>query len=216
MEVARRLAELVEVSAGSEATPLLVNLYVDEALDLLLRGQPFDALPGSIPEIYFRYVDRVNPANKEADDFVPADSMRRAAAILAAYSVRRNYVPRDFVRSLAERELAKFDFPKDLIRPVIERLKNNGVIRGNYRADDEELRFILDPLAEYLGAFWLAQEWSEDVLIWRERYTEICARGHEADGFRVALELVHRAYAAKWGWPDWRSIAPNADDVTTR
>lgn len=99
---------------------LTTQRMIEEAIDLEKRGRALEDLSGSIPEIHFRYLDRVNTSN-EAIHFLPNDSMRRASAMIAAWALNESYVPRDFLRSTAQAALIARKFPSELIDSVFLR-----------------------------------------------------------------------------------------------
>ena len=48
--------------------------FVEEAKRIIQAGHPLDVLPLSVPEVYSRYLEQVNPAEPSLPNFmVPAD-----------------------------------------------------------------------------------------------------------------------------------------------
>jgi hypothetical protein len=66
----------------------------------------------------------------------------------------------------------------------------------------ELLRFVLDPIAEYLAASSYAQEFGNDETKWKEFINKVREKGATATGFLSALELVWRADRQSLGWPE--------------
>jgi ABC-type amino acid transport substrate-binding protein len=55
---------------------------------------------------------------------------RRAACVVAALSLRDDFVPRSFLRSAAKRELESISDDAEAIDATLLRLKANGVLQG--------------------------------------------------------------------------------------
>jgi hypothetical protein len=83
----------------------------------------------------------------------------------------------------------------DEINPI-DRLKSNGVLFQREIGAYTRLRFALDPIAEFLGAFAYAEECGAD----QESWTRILKESISAPGFQIALKLIRQAYGHKMGW----------------
>jgi hypothetical protein len=109
LELAKRLLKLVEARAkgsGSGVTPLLIRLFVDQAVELRRKNESFDRLPVSIPDIVVQYVRWTNPRDPQTPNVVADAVIVSAARILGWCSVEKVFVPRDFFRSRAVEALA--------------------------------------------------------------------------------------------------------------
>jgi hypothetical protein len=61
--------------------PLPVRLFVGEARRLLRTRGSLESLPGSIPEIYTRYLEQINPDNLSVPNFLTSAEMLDEARI---------------------------------------------------------------------------------------------------------------------------------------
>ena len=93
-----------ETSYG-KIIPLPVRLFVEEAVRLLYLGQSLDELPVSLPGVYMRYLERVNPKDPTGTNFMTDEEFLRAAMVLAKLALGENYVPKEFFKDDAREAL---------------------------------------------------------------------------------------------------------------
>ena len=106
-------------------TPLLVKLYIDNAVERRKEEVALDDLPMSMAETFLEYLRRVNPKNGEGSFF--DDVVIAATNVLGMCSLERDYVPRDFFREDAQRRIAEADIKADAA-DLVDRLVKNGVL----------------------------------------------------------------------------------------
>ena len=137
--LADRLLALVEVGSERAAvTPLLVRLFIDQAIEIRRSGGSEDDWPRSIPEIVLDYVRRTNPQDPATRNFVADESLIEAARLLGWCSLGRIQL----LQSLPNRALTPGDFYRDRALEIlaathpgvaatsaIDRLIANGVLR---------------------------------------------------------------------------------------
>jgi hypothetical protein len=83
----------------------------------------------------------------------------------------------------------------DRINPI-DRLKSNGVLFQREIGAYTRLRFTLDPIAEFLGAFAYAEECGANQDSWNRIFESSSA----VPGFQIALKLIQQAYSGEMGW----------------
>ena len=208
-----RLLDIVE--RGSErlvVTPLLIQLFVENAITEFKREGKLEQISNSVPEIMLDYLRHVNPADPITPNFIPNDRMIRATRVLGWCSLRGFFIPRDFSRDEAESELKAAGLWDDK-SDVIARLISNGVIENRDVGGDQILRFGLDPLAEYLAALHLLRQCGNNLGKWEEQLSLLTfppERYEEIQGFIVALEDCITTYKQQSNIPDlvfpWKGL----------
>ena len=207
LELALRIAELLpDDDAGRRLlTPLLVRLYGRRAAELLEAGRSVDDLPKSIPDLYFDFLRSVNPTDPSTPNYAPHQQMLDGALQIACLVV--------FVRSSGERwtpqeasardcaQVLEGELPDGTRGDVVGRLIANGIIVTRVAGPDIMLRFALDPLAEVLAAFKIAEACGASALLWARCQVALQAAGPQAEGVKELLEAVRFAYGASKGWP---------------
>jgi photosystem II stability/assembly factor-like uncharacterized protein len=214
LQLADRLLALVEVgSARSSATPLLVRLFIDQAISLRRSQQPIDILPASIPEVVLDYLRRTNPQDPATPNFVPDDAIIDAARVLGWCSLgdpglgkqppANALVPGDFYRDGAREALAARRLAREP-DPLIDRLIANGVLRETEPAGTKILRFSLDPIAEYLAALHLIdllRDAEPQWRLWLSHIETVDGFPQRVCGFLLALEDGIAAYRRPFAIP---------------
>lgn len=203
LQLAERLIALVE--RGSEqlvVTPLLIKLFVDNAIRQVQNQAGLDTLPNSVPETFLAYLRNVNPRDP-TQDYVPDEKMIPAARVLGWCSLQQHFIPMDFGRDVAESELRKAGLWDDKA-DVIARLVANGVLEQRDIGGNRFLRLGLDPLAEYLAALYWVMQLKNNAAAWQEwlqkpRFEP--ESREEIRGFLVALEDCITTYQSTIGIP---------------
>ena len=121
----------------------------------------------------------------------------KAAIALGKIALRPNFIPKEFAPEAAREALKKIGWVRfDGVDPI-ERLKANGVIVQKQIGAYSRLRFVLDPIAEFLAAFAYAEECGANEEAWKQKFDETSVA---ALGFHIALQLIRQAYGSRLGW----------------
>ena len=220
----------------SPVTPLLVRLFVDQAIDLRKKDRSIDGLPKSIPELILQYLRLVNPEGQSAKDIVPNDVMIDAARILGWTGLgnldltallgeppggggppplpAHALAPGVFYRGAALEALRSHGFSGDPER-VIDRLIANGILIEDKPGGTRVLHFNLDPVAEHLAALHLTDTLRGERTRW-QRWLTLLPRiegfPQRIVGFLHALEVCIAAYREAFAIPaevlPWLSSQP--------
>jgi len=201
LKLGQLLASLIQLRTpdGKQEIPMLplqVRLFVEQAIDFLSIGKSLDDLPTSLPDVYVQYLKQVNPKTS-ASNSLSDDEMLRVAKTLGKLALQPNYMPKEFSPEAARDALQSNGWASfDPIDPI-ERLKSNGVLFHREIGPYTRLRFALDPIAEFLGAFAYAEECGAN----QDSWNRILESSEAAPGFQIALKLIHQAYGSDLGWP---------------
>ena len=203
-ELLSRLSKTIRVgSAEMKVTPLLAKLFVKSAVSASANGQLQSShLPASIPEVFFRYLTQLNPAETTAANYLSTHEMYQVTRTLAALEISASYAPRSVRVAEAQRELEAL-LPALYERRCdpIQRLRDNQVLHIHESLGEEWLRFELDPVAEYVAAAELADRCGADVEKWMALIQKLESLGEGARGFRSALYVTYSTYRIERGWP---------------
>ncbi|MCX7554217.1 hypothetical protein OS175_10030, partial [Marinicella sp. S1101] len=130
-------------------TPLLVKLYVDQAIQFIEKGRSFSEMPKTFLSIIESYIDFVSKEMHKAEN----NAVLRK---LADLSLGSDMVPRDFIYDQALEM-------NDVDEEQVKRLINNGLlkVKNDEIRGIKYLNFMNDSYAEYLGA----SNYIKDILI---------------------------------------------------
>ena len=188
-------------------TPLLVRLFTDRAIDSMLKHGSLDDLPTSVPDLYFAYLRRVNP-----EEALSHSQMLRATQAVAILSVEPDFVPKEFTGKQARDALLAPSLEVE-DPPELSQLVNNGVLALRHSGAEQLFRFVLDPVAEYVGAFALAQRAGVSAAAWEVLRSKV-EDSEKSKGFALALKLTWERYHAELRWPSvWSPLHPDPTDT---
>ncbi|MCS7016802.1 MAG: HEAT repeat domain-containing protein [Gemmatales bacterium] len=186
-------------------TPLLVNLYVQSALRLMQTNEPLTGLPTSIPKIYDEYVDGLLRTVMQGTKFT-VHALKKAVYDLAETALGDRYAPGSFMlNQLMQARQTHTGYDPLADREVYDLLVNAGLLWMNPIGDNPQLRFVLDPVAEYLAAYRAAGRCCSDLKCWQELRDRL-ASDTDARGFAIALFHVHQYHWVEAGWPPPQQI----------
>ena len=184
-EACRQLTRLV---GEREITVLLARLYAEQLL-AKLKGDAASDLPENIPELMLSYLNRLNrgvDASKRRDE----RSVHRDAQIVAWSCLQQTFQPAPAPRAVVEEELSGTD-----ARQRLEYLETD--LRLLQQVEPDKIRFLLDPLAEYLAALQVVEERGESDEAWQKFFTSIATKPVALEQMRGFLLAVRGSCQAK-------------------
>jgi photosystem II stability/assembly factor-like uncharacterized protein len=190
LDLGHRLAALIQVRGAQDdeipILPLTVRVFVDEAVRLIREGRPLDELPRSLPEAYFRSLEKVNPKTPGAKNAMTDEAMLRAAKLLGKLATGSDFIPKEFSMQSARESLRAAGWTDPEKLDPVQRLIDNGVLVEKKRGGFHVLRFELDPIAEFLSAAAWAEQCGSRISDWQD----LKKRSASAPGFQIALRLT--------------------------
>jgi len=211
LHLCQRLMAGVPRGGGGAITPLLVELFVANAAALREKGRRIDELPPSFPEAVLEFVRRLNPKPSASHDGVPDELVVDAALAVARSCMEPDFVPHDVESEGVEVVLDSRRLRGDGLDPLA-RLIENGLLERRERAGTRSVRFVLDPVAEYLAAIDHCRELRADGDAWRELLRKLKATSGYPEsirGFLSAIEDCMTTYREDFRIPElelpWRS-----------
>jgi len=153
-------ASLQRLVGGRKITPLFARLYIDLSV-AAKEGADESSLPKTVPDLVLEYLNLLNRkiVSARKEDY----EVHRLARIVAGKCVMPNLRPTparisDVLSALGD----GLDAGNDLT--YLE--KRLGLLQTSRFG--EEVHFTLDPLAEYLAAIGLVEEYKDNKDMWRE------------------------------------------------
>jgi photosystem II stability/assembly factor-like uncharacterized protein len=212
LELADRLLSIMEADGKDlPLTPLLIVLFVNEAINLVEQGKDFDSLPDSIPETMIKYIHRLNTRQK-----VPNEKLVDATLAVAKFSLGDNYNPHDFERRKAIASLKEKSLWSDSY-DVLQELVECGILEQHESAGTATYRFNFDPVAEYMTGIERVRALMDSKAEWEQwlqtvRSTEGYPR--IMDGFLAALKVCISTYQKQFNLPPLQ-ISENSEPHPT-
>lgn len=192
-EGCRRLSSMV---GDRNTTVLLAKLYADQMITK--AGSPGDKLlPNNIPDLMLSYLNELNRGIE--DERLDNRSVHILAKALAWMCLKETFRPGAASVEEAVSELGGEDGER-----LFEYLRRRLRIIDRIAPSEEYFRFVLDPIAEYLGGLHLVEVWNNQEETWTRFLAEVGSKagGPEAiRGFLVALRDCCAARRTQYGIP---------------
>jgi HEAT repeat protein len=183
-DACKRLTWMV---ANREITALLAKSYADQLIAAKEEGRT--DLPQNIPDLMINYVGAISRPPAAEPDF---ETVIWAAKIIAWLCLKNSFRSTTASRSEILKVLGEQKGPG-----LLGHLKDNLRIVQAAGAAGEFIRFSLDPLAEYLAALYLVDEYGEDEQKWRKFLAEADAMEGAPEAIKGFLIAVHDSCVAK-------------------
>lgn len=201
--------------SGAAITPLLVTMFARTALEHRRLGGDLSDLPASLPEVFFRYVERLDRAGDNHDSQDPLQLRRALQGLGKVCLTKKTLLPAPFHRDEALHALAKHISPV-VASDMLRKLEKCGVLQVETIATTQLLRFQLDPIAEFFGLFARANQCGQSGRRWRVLRLRLARMGERAESLTSTLAMIHTAYSAALGWAaqNWERGPESATALT--
>lgn len=143
-------------------TPLLATLYADQTISAKKR-ETVGELPKNVPELMRQYVNLLNRDLKKTEQKIENWVVQNDARIVAWECLRQTFQPRPAKRTAIIAALGGTQ-PENRLTYLESRLR---LIETITPAEDQ-VRYTLDPLAEYMAGIHLIQSYKDDQQSWRD------------------------------------------------
>lgn len=180
---------LLEIVGGRDITPLLAKLYIE----LLIERQeksPSKELPRNIPELMIGYVRAIYEQSAPFPEGPSA--VIEAAKLIAWESVKRTYSPVPVKRVNAQRVLGRGENSEGLLNYLEAQLK---IIQPT-GSDQSRVRFVFEPLAEYLAGVYCVNKYGTDEERWQDFFKGARVQKGAPESIREFLSAVKDCYVA--------------------
>ncbi|HEX7154169.1 MAG TPA: hypothetical protein VF618_21960 [Thermoanaerobaculia bacterium] len=177
-EACRNFAEMTH---GRDSTILLARLFAD--LMISAKEKKMEILPRSVPELMVRYVRFMNVSRQPGDP--NNDEIQRAARLVAWECVKQELAPARARLDDIRRAVG------DDADELLEYLERDLALIEICEPARAEVRFTLDPLAEYLAALHITELHGDDVAKWESWVELLPDNGQRMRGFlRAVLDCI--------------------------
>ena len=155
-EACKQLSEMV---GKRDVTALLAKLYAEQLIASKEKPEDSRTLPENIPDLMLQYLNQLNRKEPRLDD----RDVRAAAKIIAWECLRHTYQPTPAKMDAVLEALGK-DTAEDKIKYLEQRLQLIQVL-GVARS---QVKFALDPLAEYLAGMHVVEDFGGNEEEWQK------------------------------------------------
>ena len=171
-----------------EITIMLAKLYADQMI-AVKTNETLDNLPDNIPKMMLDYLSRLNSiVENKLDNLV----VHRDAKVIAWECIKQTYQP-----GMAQRNVVLAQLGRDEPEARLKYLENRLGIIQTIKPEENQIRFYLDPLAEYLASIYLVETYQDNESLWRDFLVQIRTFSSKPDSIRGFLKALHECCLAK-------------------
>ena len=146
-----------------------------------------------LPDVYLRYVERVNPEDPTVKNFMTNEDLLRAAMAIAKLALGDDFIPKEFFKDDARETLKQNGWTDQTKTDPLQRLVDNGILLEKIVVGHPRMRFVLDPVAENLAASAYVRQCKGNV----QCLDELTSKASVSAGFQSAVRLARRAWESK-------------------
>jgi hypothetical protein len=191
-EFFRGCSHLSAMVGERDITALFAKLYAEEMV-AAKRGISLGKLPENIPDLMLSYTNELNQAVRE--DKLDDRTVHRCAKLIAWECLRKTFRP-DAARYEDVVSVLNEEGADSKLRYLEHRLR---LVHAVQPAQDQ-IRFLLDPMAEYFAAMYLVESNGDDEARWQAFLEDVDAKEGGLDrvkGFLVAVFDCGKNYSEK-------------------
>ncbi|MBS1812611.1 MAG: HEAT repeat domain-containing protein [Acidobacteria bacterium] len=180
--------DLMRAVGDREITVLIAKMYADLMI-AAKENTPHRDLPKNIPDLMLSYVNEIN--RKSSGTFLEDFVVQRIAKIVAWHCLKRYFYPATAKKSELHAALS----PEDVSR--LTDLEDRLRLIQTVGIGRDEVRLILDPLAEYLAGMYLVEEYKNKEDLWRQLFDQVKSSIKDSDKYKSFLLAIHECCLSK-------------------
>jgi HEAT repeat protein len=203
-EFFKACSRLSQMVGERNVTALLAKLYADQLISAKVEEvqQLTLTTPDNIPDLMLWYLNLVN-RNINQDKKLSDRTVHQDAKTIAWECLKENFKP-----TYAKRDAALLALGGDDAESRLNYLEKNLNLIQTSGAEQNKIRFALDPLAEYLAAMHLLELCQKNQYLWKEFWHQQKAvqdTSESMTGFLLALQDCYQALSKEANIPQYIS-----------
>lgn len=194
LKISDAVLDVFELDSETEipVSPILIKIVIDRIRDFLDIKHMSDVeevlnvIPNNVISVYADYLKGINKHSS-----LPEVDMFKALRAISKGIMEPAFIPQDISDQLA---LATLDilFP-NRAKEVLNILLLTGTLKSVTVESGTNIKFVLDPIAEYLYAWDIALNLASDEKAWKDFYTRLLDIKFDVLGFVRAIIIRHES-----------------------
>ncbi|MDJ0619511.1 MAG: HEAT repeat domain-containing protein [Calothrix sp. MO_192.B10] len=181
-------SQLSAMAGGDNITVLLAKLYADQMIAAKAKVLLED-IPNNIPELMLHYLNQLNQS--VTDRKLDNRTVHHDAKVIAWECLKRTYHPtsakRDAVLTVLDQDEPEVHL--DYLEKLLRIIQTVG-------AAEDQIRFTLDPLAEYLAGLYLVELYKDNEELWHTFLEQVDSQPNSPESIRGFLLAVRDCYVS--------------------
>ena len=155
---------LLMIAGKRDVTVLLAKLFIEQIIGVKTGGN-IDKFPKNIPDLILEYLNRIN--GNISGDHPENSKIHQDVKIIAWECLKQTYRPTTALKEAVVKALGGDDAEARL-----KYLENRLCIIQTIPPSYTEIRFVLDPLAEYLAAMSVVERCGNNEQLWHDFFAQ--------------------------------------------
>jgi HEAT repeat protein len=189
-ELFQACIQLSQLVGERDITVLLAKLYADQLIATEAENNTKN-LPDNIPDLMLSYLNQINYQliEKGLENHLDNLTVHRVAKVIAWECLKQTYrpttVPLDtLLKALGEK------WSEDQVKTYLKYLENSLHIVETIKPSEDQIRFSLDPLAEFLAGLYLVDLYKDNEKLWTEFLAQADAQPGAPESIKGFLQAV--------------------------
>jgi hypothetical protein len=189
-ELFQACIQLSQLVGERDITVLLAKLYADQLI-ATESGQMTQNLPDNIPDLMLSYLNQINCQliEKGLENHLDNLTVHRVAKVIAWECLKQTYRPTTVPLDTLLKALGE-QWSEDQVKTYLKYLENSLHIVETIKPSEDQIRFSLDPLAEFLAGLYLVDLYKDNEKLWTEFLAQADAQPGAPESIKGFLQAV--------------------------
>ena len=182
--------QLSKLVGERDITVLLAKLYADQLI-ANESNQTTKNLPDNIPDLMLSYLNQINCQliEKGLENHLDNLTVHRVAKVIAWECLKQTYRPTTVPLDTLLKALGE-QWSEEQAKTYLKYLENSLHIVETIKPSEDQIRFSLDPLAEFLAGLYLVDLYKDNEKLWTEFLAQADAQPGAPESIKGFLQAV--------------------------
>ena len=189
-ELFQACIQLSQLVGERDITVLLAKLYADQLIATEAENNTKN-LPDNIPDLMLSYLNQINYQliEKGLENHLDNLTVHRVAKVIAWECLKQTYRPTTVPLDTLLKALGE-QWSEEQAKTYLKYLENSLHIVETIKPSEDQIRFSLDPLAEFLAGLYLVDLYKDNEKLWTEFLAQADAQPGAPESIKGFLQAV--------------------------
>ncbi|MCF3609191.1 NACHT domain-containing protein [Planktothrix agardhii] len=190
-ELFQACIQLSRLVGERDITVLLAKLYADQLIAAEVDHNTKN-LPDNIPDLMLSYLNQINYQliEKGLENHLDNLTVHQVAKVIAWECLKQTYRPSTVPLDTVLQALGE-QWSEEQVKMYRQYLENSLHIVETIKPSEDQIRFSLDPLAEFLAGLYLVDLYKDNEKLWTEFLAQADAQPGAPESIKGFLQAVH-------------------------
>ena len=189
-ELFQACIQLSQLVGERDITVLLAKLYADQLIATEAENNTKN-LPDNIPDLMLSYLNQINYQliEKGLENHLDNLTVHQVAKVIAWECLKQTYRPTTVPLDILLKVLGEH-WSEEQAKTHLKYLENSLHIVETIKPSEDQIRFSLDPLAEFLAGLYLVDLYKDNEKLWTEFLAQADAQPGAPESIKGFLQAV--------------------------